>query len=83
MDKLSKEDLIELVRKIRALDYDTEEELEKLLHKFERNVPNPEASAFIYHHQPRLTDEGVVEKALASKPIVLSDPDDTSSNYKQ
>lgn len=75
-EKLSKSELIDLVRKIRALEFDTEEELEVLLNKFEFSVPRPQASDLIYHHKPRLTDEEVVEKALAYKPIILPPPDD-------
>ncbi|OAI50585.1 hypothetical protein AYO37_00185 [Opitutia bacterium SCGC AG-212-L18] len=79
MNKLSKNELINLVQKIRALEFDTEKELEELLDKFDSNVSRPNASALIYHHEPRLTPEEIVEKALAYKPIILPPPDDMNS----
>lgn len=74
--KLSKEELIELVRKIRNVEYDSEIEHSKAIVLFEDNVPDPSGANLIYHHKPRLTDEEVVEKALAYKPIILLPPDD-------
>lgn len=76
MNKLSKQELKELVRGIRNREFETEKELDQLLDKFDANVPRPQASSLIYHHKPRLSDEEVVEKALTYKPIILPPPDD-------
>ena len=73
---MTKEELIELVERIRTVDFRTEALLHRALLKFEKNVPDPEAMGLIYHHKPRLTSEEVVEKALAYKPIILPPPDD-------
>ena len=74
MKKLSKQELIELVTKIRNVDFKTEEEGDELIELFEYNIIHPEGYGLIFHHKPRLTPEEIVEKALAYKPIELGGP---------
>ncbi len=69
--KLTKEELIEVVRKICDAEFEDERERHKLLVLFLNNVPDPEATNLIYYHDPELTPEEIVEKALAYKPILL------------
>ena len=70
MSKLDNKELVELVKKIMEADC-TEEEHNELLCLLEENVPDPEVSDLIYYHEPELTAEEVVEKALEYKPIQL------------
>lgn len=82
MKKLSKGELIALINKIRDVEFETGEERDAILYKFESNVPDPQALNLIYHHKPRLTPEEIVEKALAYKPIILPPPDDIDMSQK-
>lgn len=70
----SKEELISLVRSICVADFETEEEYEAALKDFVSCVPHPEAADLIFHHDPELTPEEIVEKALSYKPIILLPP---------
>jgi hypothetical protein len=74
MDKLSKSNLIEIVKKIKEADFDTEEDLDNALYLFLDNVPDPEASRLIYNIKPSLSPEEIVDKALAYKPIIFGPP---------
>lgn len=67
--KLSKEELIKLVEEIIAVNYNTEEEGEVLCDLFDSHFLYPAASNLIFHHDPELTPEEIVEKALSYKPI--------------
>jgi len=71
MKKLSREELISLVTDICNANFETEEERGEALDLFEANVPDPEATGLIFHHEPDLTPEEIVEKALSYKPICL------------
>lgn len=68
---MTKEELIELVRKISEAEFETEEQYNEAHDLFLSNVPDPEASRFIYNGKPSLTPKEIVEKALAYKPIIL------------
>lgn len=72
--KLNRKQLIEIVKKICIVDYAIEEEYEQDLSIFLDNVPDPEASDLIFHHNPELSPEEIVDKALAYKPIILGPP---------
>lgn len=80
MGKLSKEELIELVKKIRNGEFEDEKERTILLERFRENVPHPEVINLMYYHKPRLTPEEIVEKALSYKPIILPSPDEYQSH---
>lgn len=70
MKQFSKEDLIELVRKIINVE-GTEEEIDNMIDILEQSVPHPEVSDLIFWNEIELTPEQVVEQALSYKPIQL------------
>ncbi len=74
MSKITKKELLALVTKICDGQYNTEEERDHLVTCFENNVLDPEAANLIFHHQPELTPEEIVDKALSYKPIILGPP---------
>ena len=71
----SRQELVELVRRIQAAEGRTQEEADKLVDLFCREVPHPEADGLIFHpdqhfmHEP--TAEEIVDKALAYEPTEL------------
>jgi hypothetical protein len=71
MEHLSKDQLIELVKKICEAEFDSEAQRSEWLQLFMYNVPDPEAPNLIFYHKPELTPEEIVEKALSYKPICL------------
>ena len=71
MEHLSKDQLIELVKKICEAEFETEAEYDMALELFLNSVPDPEAPNLIFYHKPELTPEEIVEKALSYKPICL------------
>lgn len=67
-EKLSRDELIDLVRKI--IDCDgSEEEIDEMIFLLEENVADPEIINYIYYDDK--TPEEIVELALAYKPIQL------------
>jgi hypothetical protein len=74
MAHLNRQQLIELVNKIRNVEYDTEEDYDAAIVTFLDNVPDPAASNLIFYYKPKLTTEEIVDKALAYKPIILGPP---------
>lgn len=70
MKQLSKEDLIELVRKIMNVE-GSEEEIDRMIEILKQSVPHPEVSDLIFWNENDLTPEQVVELALSYKPIQL------------
>ncbi|MFC7443160.1 bacteriocin immunity protein [Laceyella putida] len=74
MDRVrTKEELIELVRKIVNAE-GTEEELDEMLDLLERRVPHPEVSDLIYWDERNLTPEEIVEEALDYQSIITPPP---------
>ncbi len=69
--QLTKEELIELVTKITSGACKNERELEETIDLIEKNIPGPDILELAFHHDPELTPEEIVEKALAYKPILL------------
>ena len=67
-EKLSRDELIDLVRKIINCD-GSEEEIDEMIFLLEENVVDPEIINFIYYDDK--TPEEIVELALAYKPIQL------------
>lgn len=77
LKKLNYEELIDVVRVICNSTYGSLSEtyyIDKLIELFEFNVLHPEASGLIFHHDPELTPEEIVEKALAYKQIITPPP---------
>jgi hypothetical protein len=66
---MTREELIELVKKIQIVDGYTEEEIHDMVRLFTENVPDPNAYGNIFHSD--LSPEEIVDKALAYKPIQL------------
>lgn len=72
MEKLNREQLIELVDRIKNAEGETEEENDALIDLFLENVPDPNASNYIFEIEyEELTAEAIVEKALSYKPFQL------------
>lgn len=71
-EKLSRSELIELVKKICDAE-GTEEEQEDMMSLLQANVPHPEVSDLIYYppDDAELSPEEIVDRALAYKPIQL------------
>ena len=72
MLKKSKEELIELVRKIMECE-GTEEEIDNWLSEVKGNVNHPAVSDLIFYPEnDDVTPEEIVEEALSYKPLSLS-----------
>jgi len=63
-------ELVHLVRRLRSGET-TDEETVELVEELKRRVPDPEVTNLMFWHQPELTDEEVVDRALAYRPIEL------------
>lgn len=66
--KLTREELVELVRKIMKCE-GTEAQIDEMIDVLEQNVLDPEVTDYIFWDDN--TPEEVVDKALAYKPIAL------------
>ena len=72
---MTRDELIDLVRRIMAAEGGTQEEVDRLVDLFLENVPHPEADGLIFYpeqhfgHEP--TAEEVVDGALTYRPIEL------------
>lgn len=68
-------ELVGLVSKIIAADFDTEEEVHAAISLFSRSVPHPEATGLIYYWQDEFceepTPEQIVDRALSYRAIEL------------
>lgn len=74
MDRVeNREELVELVRKIKNAE-GTEEELDEMLELLERSVPHPEVSDLIFWDERNLNPEEIVEEALNYQPIITPLP---------
>ncbi|MFD4409254.1 hypothetical protein ACFWOX_33180 [Streptomyces sp. NPDC058467] len=65
---LNRQQLIELVHRIIEFD-GTEEEVDAMEALFESSVPYPGAYSLIYHSDPELSPEEIVDKALSYEAI--------------
>ncbi|WBW96084.1 bacteriocin immunity protein [Oceanirhabdus sp. W0125-5] len=70
MEKLNKEQLIKLVKKIINVE-GKEDEIDEMINLLENNVPHPEVSGLIFWNEENYTPEQIVEIALSYKPIQL------------
>ncbi len=66
---MSKEELIELVEKIKKCE-GTEEEIDDMIELLEKNVPHPEVGDLIFGGEEKTSQE-IIELALSYKPIIL------------
>ena len=75
MTEEERAELVLLVERIIAVDFDSEEAVDAALADFESRVPHPRASGLIYHwhleldHEP--TPGEIVDLALSYRPIEL------------
>ena len=67
---MSKEELVELVRRIIAVD-GTEQEVDRMIEVLCANVPHPEVTDLIFYSDIERTPAEIVEVALSYKPIQL------------
>ena len=77
---LSKDQLIQLVRKLQRGE-GSSEEVSFWLDLFERSVPYPGVVSLIYWSQEELNAEEIVERALAYQPIPLGPPTEDPPYY--
>lgn len=69
---MTRNELIELVKKIQSKETKTEKEVIKLVLLFEENVPDPNASDYIFEKKHELlSPDEIVDKAMSYKPIQL------------
>ena len=74
-ERMSRDELVGLVRRIMAGEGGSQEEADRLVDLFLENVPHPEADGLIFYperyfgHEP--TAEEVVDAALSYRPIEL------------
>jgi len=64
---MTREQLIELVKKIQAVEGYTEEQIHDMVRLFIKSVPDPNAYGDIFHSD--LSPEAIVDKTLAYRPI--------------
>ena len=69
MEKLTREEIIELVGMIEDCEHHTESEIDELLLKLKNGTVDPYISNYIFYEE--LTPEEIADKALAYKPIIL------------
>lgn len=74
MNKLNRDELINLVKKICLCNYDTENELDEALTLLEGSILDPEVTDYIYNIKYDLTPEEIVDKALSYKLIITPPP---------
>lgn len=70
MEKLSRDEMIRLVERLRRGEGD-EEEGEKWLEMLKRSTGCPHISDLIFYPEEEMTAEQIVDKALAYRPIAL------------
>lgn len=69
---MTREELIQLARKIRNAEGNSEEEIDGNIDLFLRNVPDPNATRYFFSKKfEGMTLEEIVDKALSYKPIQL------------
>ncbi len=69
-EKLSRDELVQLVNKIANVD-GTEEEIDQMLATLEANVIDPNVSDLMFYSDEELSPEEIVDRALAYKPTLL------------
>ncbi|KJB86256.1 hypothetical protein AZ66_19870 [Paenibacillus sp. E194] len=68
--KLSRDELIILVRKIMKCE-GSEQEIDEMMNLLESNVPDPQVSDLIFWSDIEYSPEEIVDKAMSYKPIIL------------
>jgi hypothetical protein len=73
MARLTRDELIERVRRIIDVD-GTDEELEILADEINANVPHPDIIDLVYDENDAMTPQEIIDKALSYTPRSLSLP---------
>ena len=68
--KLSRDELINLVRKIMKCE-GSEHEIDEMMNLLESNVPDPQVSDLIFWSDIEYSPEEIIDKAMSYKPIIL------------
>lgn len=69
---MTRDELIELARKIRSAEGMSEEEINGNIDLFLKNVPDPNATKYFFNKKfEGMTLEDIVDKSLSYKPIQL------------
>lgn len=69
---MTREELLEIAKRIISLETESEKEEEELLELFGKNVPAPNFVDYFFESEwADLTAEEIVEKSLSYKPIQL------------
>ncbi|MDR2272058.1 MAG: hypothetical protein LBF27_14225 [Sphingobacterium sp.] len=72
MKHLSRQELIDLVKRISNAEGTTEQEDDDMLDLFLENVPDPNAADYIFSKEYEgLSAEEIVDRALAYKPFIM------------
>ena len=66
----TRDELIAVVRRIQSRDYGTEADGDRLLEQLKQSVPDPAVSDLIFWHNPVLSAEEIVDRAMAYEPII-------------
>lgn len=69
--KMTRDQLLTVVRRIVSFDVASEEEYQQLVAQFTSNVPHPAAADLIFHTDPQPSPEEIVDRALAYGGIPL------------
>ena len=69
MTSMSKEQMIEIVRKLQNCAYKTEAETDKAIEELKKAVIDHKITDYIFFDN--LTPEEIVDKAISYKPIIL------------
>lgn len=69
MDLLTREQIIELVARLKKADFQSEEETNNAIAKLKNGVIDPKITDYIFFSE--MTPEEIADKALSYKPILL------------
>ena len=69
MNKLSKEEIVDIINDILDVQNHSESEIDQLIQKLEDGVTDPEITDYIFYEE--LTPEEIADKVLSYKPICL------------
>ena len=75
---LSRDEIIELVNRIRKRDFASEAELDALEYRLEDGTSDPRIREYMFAALPPMTSEEIADRVLAHNPIQL--PDQTGGN---
>ena len=68
---MNRENLVKLVQRLLDGGFKSDEEINEHLQRVEKQLPYANVVELIYHTEPVLTAEQIVDEALKKKPIIL------------